>query len=266
MSDVLEPPQSIQGFLFSAPLYAKCHIDKSDEKLDYPAFNMFVETLVVDGHCVECRRLSTFHRTEGEVQRHRLDGFLFGQLWWPFVLTCTRDSTHKIIFILRIEDSNIQKIGQFPSLADIANDESRTYRAVLTQSDAAELHKAIGLAAHGVGVGAFVYLRRVFERLVSSRFDTFKAEEGWKQDDFVGKRMDEKIEFLERHLPDFLVRNKKIYGILSKGIHELEDKECLNAFEMLKQAIFFILDEDKHKKEELKRRLLAEKAIANFKG
>jgi hypothetical protein len=36
------------------------------------------------------------------------------------------------------------KIGQYPSLADVANDGSKVYRSVLKD----ELHKAIGLAAH----------------------------------------------------------------------------------------------------------------------
>jgi len=76
--------------------------------------------------------------------------------------------------------------------------------------------------------------------------------------------MDDKIEFLKHHLPEFLVRNKKVYAILSKGIHELEETECLNTFEVLKHAIFFILDEDRHKRELLERRQKAENAISSF--
>jgi hypothetical protein len=87
----------------------------------------------------------------------------------------------------------VQKIGQFPSLADIANDESKTYRSVLTQEDSSEFHKAIGLAAHGVGIGSFVYLRRIFERLVISRFEEFKTVEGWIDEDFYQKRMAERV-------------------------------------------------------------------------
>jgi len=182
----------------------------------------------------------------------------------PFVITCTRNKEHQILFWFKLKNPVIQKIGQYPSLADIANDESRTYRQVLNRNDGAELHRAIGLAAHGVGVGSFVYLRRVFERLIRQRFEDFKEKEGWSTVDFAAMRMEQKIELLEHHLPDFLVRNKKVYAILSKGIHELEEPECLGAFEMLKHAIFFILDEDKHKKEELERRRKAEQAIAAF--
>jgi len=180
-------------------------------------------------------------------------------------ISCTRNTDHQIDFIFRIEDPLIQKIGQFPSLADIANDESRRYRQALDrEEDGAELHRAIGLAAHGVGVGSFVYLRRVFERLITHRFKEFEDQEGCNEAEFTKLRMEEKIEFLKGHLLDFLARNKKIYAILSKGIHELQDEECVGAFEALKHAIFFILDEDKHKMEQLELRRKAEQAIASF--
>ena len=39
-----------------------------------------------------------------------------------------------------------------------------------------EFTKAIGLAANGVGIGSFVYLRRIFENLVFQAFDEAKKE------------------------------------------------------------------------------------------
>ncbi|HEY8033868.1 MAG TPA: hypothetical protein VIF02_16225 [Methylocella sp.] len=183
---------------------------------------------------------------------------------FPFSLVCMRDIKHSIVFYFRFKQRRIQKIGQYPSLADIANDESRSYRQVLAPADASDLHRAIGLAAHGVGVGSFVYLRRVFERLIARRFTEFKGSEGWDDDALVCKRMEDKIEFLKAHLPDFLVQNKKVYAILSKGVHELSEEECLSAFEFLKHSTFFILDDDKRKREELDSRRRAEAAIAAF--
>jgi hypothetical protein len=53
-------------------------------------------------------------------------------------------------------------------------------------------------------------------------------------------------------------------GILSLRLHDLEESTCLDAFEMLKHAIFYILDEDKHKKEELQRRKQVQTAMANY--
>jgi len=55
--------------------------------------------------------------------------------------------------------------------------------------------------------------------------------------------MVEKIELLKEHLPPFLVANKAIYSILSVGIHELDEQECLKHFEALKVGIELILDE-----------------------
>jgi len=257
---------SIQDFLFGAPLYGKYHFESS-KNIEL----MFVAHLTVDGHCPDCQKTATFRRTSGEISLSKFREVVEHQPALFFTITCTRDKGHKIIFVLHVDIENrdnefpvIQKIGQYPSLADIANGESRTYRQVLNPNDGAELRKAIGLAAHGVGVGAFVYMRRVFERLITQRFEDFKEAEGWSNTDFVRKRMDDKIELLQHHLPDFLVRNRRVYAILSKGIHELQEVECLSAFESLKHAIFFILVEDKHKKKELELRRKAEQAIHAF--
>ena len=143
----------------------------------------------------------------------------------------------------------VKKVGQYPSLADIANDEVRQYRSVMEKEDAREFHMAIGLAAHGIGIGSFVYLRRIFERLVAGRYEAFKDEEGWQDEDFNGLRMHEKVKFLRDHLPSFMVENANIFGILSHGIHELDEQACLKAFGMLKRSITHILDEDKREKE-----------------
>jgi hypothetical protein len=55
--------------------------------------------------------------------------------------------------------------------------------------------------------------------------------------------MDEKIKILREHLPSFLVENRGLYSILSTGIHELSEEECLKYFESVKIGIEQILDE-----------------------
>jgi hypothetical protein len=44
-------------------------------------------------------------------------------------------------------------------------------------------------------------------------------------------------------LPEFLVKNSAIYGILSKGIHELSEQDCLEIFPAVKLGIELILDD-----------------------
>ena len=73
--------------------------------------------------------------------------------------------------------------------------------------------------------------------------------------------MDEKIEKLKGYLPQFLVNNKHIYSILSKGIHELEEEQCSKFFPILKQSIEIMLDELAEAEEKERRRKEIEKAI-----
>ena len=66
--------------------------------------------------------------------------------------------------------------------------------------------------------------------------------------------MDEKIEVLRDYLPNTLVEIKHIYGILSKGIHELSEEECLMYFGAVKMGIEIILDDKlEQKRKEQKR-------------
>lgn len=55
-------------------------------------------------------------------------------------------------------------------------------------------------------------------------------------------------------------KNKAIYGIVSKGIHELSEEECLDMFQPLLIGIELILDEVLAQKEKEKR----EKELQSF--
>jgi hypothetical protein len=55
--------------------------------------------------------------------------------------------------------------------------------------------------------------------------------------------MPEKIEFLAVHLPGFLVENKSLYSVLSKGLHDLSEDECLQFFSVTQLGIELILEE-----------------------
>ncbi len=73
--------------------------------------------------------------------------------------------------------------------------------------------------------------------------------------------MNEKIALLKRELPSFLVENPKLYGILSKGIHDLTESDCLANFEALKLAIMVILDEKLIASERILHTAAAKKAL-----
>jgi hypothetical protein len=129
-------------------------------------------------------------------------------------------------------------------MADIGQGELARYRKALGKDRAAELARAVGLAAHGVGIGAYVYLRRVFESLVEEAHQlALTTSAGWDEKEYESSRMRERIQLLKPLLPPFLVEHPQLYNILSRGVHELAESECLSNFDALKCAITVILDE-----------------------
>ena len=263
---IIADQTKLAEFFFSTPLYRS--IDISDD-LSTKALFMGYNKFRVDGYCSYCKKDTTFESvgiksiaflSETQVDELKKQSGIF-----RVEIRCARVPIHAPIYFIYLANDKAQKIGQYPSLADIAIDEASVYKKYLDNIDARELHRAIGLAAHGVGIGSFVYLRRVFERLIKRRFDEYKASEGWEDSTFRTISMEEKISLLKDHLPHFLVENKRIYSILSLGVHELSEEQCLAFFDALKLSIKFILEDDKKKREELELREAAKKAIASFK-
>lgn len=163
-----------------------------------------------------------------------------------FSCVCAMDMTHSLDFVVEIIGNTMVKIGQYPAYADLEISELNNFKKVLSNNDLKELKRANGLYSNGIGAGSYVYLRRVFERLVESAKNK-AIQEGVNEDKFSGASIEQKIKELRSYLPDFLVNNKQIYGIISKGIHELSDDECLEYYPVMYGAILMILKEWKEK-------------------
>jgi hypothetical protein len=263
---------AIKVLLLEEPLYKPYAIAAEDGD----AISRLVgKQLQFDCYCPSCRQPSTFStyvkgekqsttRTENEkvVQEVALSDLDFKNFFsgpknqqvpkaptwlsnrdFPLTAYCSRYEHHVMRFYFAIRNKQLIKVGQHPSLADVANAELQKYRKVLGEERGAELYKAIGLAAHGIGVGSFVYLRRVFESLLAEHKDR-AASSGHDIPGYNTMKVGERIEALRLTLPDFLIGNKVIYGILSLGIHSATEDQCLVAFPVLKNAILLILQLD----------------------
>ena len=156
-----------------------------------------------------------------------------------FEFVCSMDEKHHLDFTVLANDSSFMKIGQYPSIADMTFPELDDYKHVISKQDRRELGTAIGLFANGVGAGSYVYLRRILERLVYQA----KKNAGDKIDNYAFEkaRVADRIKMLKGYVPDILIQNTTIYGILSKGIHELSEEDCLKHFPIVKECIFQIL-------------------------
>ena len=58
------------------------------------------------------------------------------------------------------------------------------------------------------------------------------------------------MRLLRDYLPDMINSNHVIYGIVSKGIHELSEDDCIKYFPILRESIFIILKQWAQKREE----------------
>lgn len=245
MQDMLSP----YYFFFDLPIYTKIEITKENIN-DF--FELTIDTKNIDGYNPKLKENTTYvvkvskNAYRQEYKLSHFEGF------FDIELTCVR-TRFTITYFVQLdtkrnydddtEQNFFSKVGQFPSVADLHISKFNEYDKVIDRKHIKEITRGIGLAASGVGIGSFVYLRRVFEFLIEEAHKVALKDVNWNEDDYKKSKVAEKIELLKHHLPSFLVANKSMYSILSVGIHQLEEQECLRYFEALKVGIELILDE-----------------------
>lgn len=177
-----------------------------------------------------------------------------------FKFACVCGKSWVEILLETMSNSRLVKIGQYPDLADfdrsingdimkVASKEERSYRL-----SAAKAYYA------GLYIAAFNYLRRVFESLIAQA-------EAKSNIDQAKQKMRDRIEELvkAKTLNSLLLEPgfNVLYGLLSKGIHELSEAECQAQYLFLQEAIDTILEDklqeklQQQRKEKISRNLSA---------
>jgi hypothetical protein len=242
---------------------------------------------IIDSYCPICKKDTTFNSEQSDQQelsdlmtdagmftsfeKSETEITLIEELEKRCVFirkfNCPRkpdDSAHSQLFIFRVVGGNLIKIGQHPTLADLSKENLKKYRT-LNDDIYSELNRAVGLSTHGIGIGSFVYLRRIIEKhIVYPKIEELISEgittnEEVSKLDFKGK-----MKLSKDRLPPFLVGNSRIYSILSKGIHELEEEECKSYFPILRTAIEVVLDEEIELNEKSKKNRLISDQLKNL--
>lgn len=270
--------------LMESPLYEKIEITNDEFKQLQKFFERYdTNTFSIDLYCPECKQLSTFNPSEEyqiEYSSRISDFSKFYNHYIPFGILhyrCARNKQHymcaQILLKSIIENENkknectkdfIIKIGQYPSKADIEFPEFNRFSKILPPEKLSDLKRSAGLAAHGIGAGSFVYLRRVFEYLINEAYSIAVEDGAIDKETYEKARVNERIQLLKNYLPEIMVENHETYGILSKGVHELDEDTCKNAYPLLKDTIELILDEQLRKKEELEKKKKIRASIAKL--
>ena len=153
---------------------------------------------------------------------------------------CCIDSNHRKyeIFYRDIENDEIIKIGQYPSAYDIGIQEYLAkLKYVCSNKEAKEIvefiNKALTMESFGYGISALLYMRRTFERLIAISEDKNKLKN-------TGMKMAERIKN-NPSLPEEFKENKRIYNIISQGIHNETEEECMELFNIIKVGFTILL-------------------------
>lgn len=279
-------PNSLEAWLLEEGLYSRVEYDGRSGRMWQKVLRKFNGT--VDAYCPGCKREAPFKGMphadiKEEEKREGVIGLsptfrgdrvpaAWSQSLFEVSLRCTRQFGHQMHFYFAwtVEDEDdrgvLQKIGQFPSFADLSFPETKRFVAVLGEKRCAEYRKGLGLFSHGANIGAFVYLRRVFEGLVEEAHKSEFIQENWDEAAYKAERMDGRIKMLAHRLPAVLVENSVVYAILSKGVHELSEDECGTYFETVHQGIELMLSEEVSRRERAKAASAVRNAVAQAAG
>lgn len=225
-----------------------------------------------DMYCVECSSHSIFKKVKTELNAQwktlqNGDGVPVVKNGEHLIYAnCSRNESHRAMILIKSNNSSLIKIGQFPALADVLTPDLKRYKNAIGEQRINEWSRAIGLTSHGIGVGAFVYLRRIVESLIEDAHQEAKKTQEWNEENYIRSRFTEKIEMLHGFLPKIMIENKTAYGILSKGVHELDEKTCLHYFPVLNAAIELIAEEKNYNLELEKRKKSTKDAILKIKN
>jgi len=193
----------------------------------------------LDLYCNECNKMSIF---QCEFRNDEI-WKMIKEEYFILQYKCSRNCLTKLTYYFKVIEEPLTdgpyiliKSGQYPSLADLENHNINKYSKIL-KDDLAIFKKGIGLNSHGIGAGAFIYLRIIFEHLIFATANENKIEFS------PGTKIKDMIDKLKDFLPKFMYENKFIYSLLSSGLHDINEEYCINNFNLLKEVILLILDQ-----------------------
>lgn len=160
---------------------------------------------------------------------------LDNKIWYiEYYFTCTNNDKHKYMMMISIEMKDgkfiVRKIGQNPSMLIVKGFDFDKYKKFLDKINAYDDYKKADLCnSDHFYVGAYAYLRRIFEKMIK-----FYLGDTELKDD----HMDTKIDAVKNNFdPRVNKMLKNLYGILSISIHELDEEQSKEYYTYLKAVI-----------------------------
>lgn len=217
-----------------------------------------VETFpTISMHCEICNSNQTFkleHLSVSSVQVPYLNFPSKGEIFTLNYL-CAGCSAFMRVFLVKVSDNcdYAIKVGQYPGIdISIEKDVEKSlgkYVDIFKKGRICE--------AQGYGIGAYSYYRRIVESLIDELLDGIpELLDNEKKDEYLKalektknlQHTSEKIEIVKDLLPPILTADGlnplgALYGILSEGIHNNSDDECIYVAGEIRTILIFLLKE-----------------------
>lgn len=251
-------------FLEEIPPYVNVEISIKDL---YELRGLDKSRLAIESFCLECKKEKTFERVfiaDIDLDYRKLAAYLIClspspdhdeeagidfSLFWKLEFSCSKCNM-SLVYVLRLTNDSIMKIGQYPSYAMIQHTEIEKYRNVISKYYL-EFKQSLSAYSQNMGVASFVYLRRILEDIINKKYKS-EFSENPQDIRFIDKL--KQIETREKIIPsEFDDVRTKIYSVLSKGVHEYQEEECLVLYPYVRFVIESILDKLVEEKERKKK-------------
>ena len=222
-----------------------------------PSPHIFINIREVDAYCQECEQTRPF-------QSFGLNGDPEGIRFYPANLTlrlefecvsCQRERREYLVEKVDTVDTiRIQKYGERPRKK---LDRNRGLQQFF-KDDLDNYEKAVVCLLHEYGMGAFAYFRRIVENNICKLLDlahedaessgegtnVMAALTDLRKDSPMAKKIEIANQALPKYLkPDGLNPLGRLYQVLSEGVHELSDDECLNRAKEISECLGYLVSE-----------------------
>ena len=248
----------IKEFLENAPLYVWREFRK-------PAVNRSSLWITeIDAFCETCDQLRPFQDliSRGGGAGMPVEALKTGTSYFEFTCVSCRKAKREYLVeqIVGEEIIGIQKYGERPR-KPLTRD--RVLQRFL-KDDLKNYEKAIVCLSHEYGVAAFAYFRRVIENNINRLLDLVQedAQSSTSGAEIISalaelrkeSPMSEKIRIANHALPEHLKPDGlnplgRLYQVLSEGVHNLSDEECLDRAKATSECLAFLVSELASRKE-----------------
>ena len=241
----------IKDFLETAPLYSW----KEFKKPDMNRSSLWIKE--IDSFCETCNQLRPFQdmRPSGGASM-ALQALSTGTSYFQFSCASCHGNQHEYLVEQIVTDKTIkiQKYGERPR--------KKLERDPLLQNffshDSECYEKAVVCISNGYGIAAFAYMRRIIERNIHELLGLIQEDvEGSESESPVLAKlaelrtespMSDKISIANHALPDYLIPSGlnplgRLYKVLSEGVHNYDDGECLERAKAIQACTKYLISE-----------------------